>query len=62
VDTTLLQSLMANVGRPDVDTVRNLSAAILVDQKRATAGIPSCVAKGVTRSIRNREAPVPSRF
>jgi excinuclease UvrABC ATPase subunit len=62
VDTTLLQSLMANVGRPNVDTLRNLSAAILVDQERATAGIPSCVAKRVTGSIRNREAPVPSRF
>jgi AraC-like DNA-binding protein len=28
---------------------------------RATAGIPSCVAKQVTRPIRNREAPAPSR-
>src|SRR3954466_12573732 len=28
---------------------------------RATAGMPSCVAKQVTRPIRNREAPVPSR-
>ena len=27
-------------------------------QARATAGIPSCVAKVVTRPIRNREAPV----
>ncbi|MFC0625782.1 helix-turn-helix transcriptional regulator [Kribbella deserti] len=27
----------------------------------ATAGIPSCVAKQVTRPIRNREAPVPGR-
>jgi AraC-like DNA-binding protein len=26
---------------------------------RTTAGIPSCVAKQVTRPIRNREAPVP---
>ncbi|MEJ3658365.1 helix-turn-helix transcriptional regulator [Actinomycetes bacterium KLBMP 9759] len=26
---------------------------------RATAGMPSCVAKQVTRPIRNREAPVP---
>ena len=26
---------------------------------RATAGIPSCVAKQVTRPIRNREAPAP---
>jgi AraC-like DNA-binding protein len=28
---------------------------------RGTAGIPSCVAKQVTRPIRNREAPLPSR-
>ena len=27
----------------------------------ATAGIPSCVAKQVTRPIRNREAPAPDR-
>lgn len=27
----------------------------------ATAGMPSCVAKQVTRPIRNREAPSPSR-
>jgi AraC-like DNA-binding protein len=27
---------------------------------RATAGMPSCVAKQVTKPIRNREAPVPS--
>ena len=27
---------------------------------RATAGMPSCVAKQVTRPVRNREAPVPS--
>jgi AraC-like DNA-binding protein len=27
----------------------------------ATAGMPSCVAKQVTRPIRNQEAPVPSR-
>src|SRR5882762_2165300 len=27
----------------------------------ATAGIPSCVAKQVTRPIRNREAPAPTR-
>jgi methylphosphotriester-DNA--protein-cysteine methyltransferase len=26
---------------------------------RATAGMPSCVAKQVTRPVRNREAPVP---
>jgi hypothetical protein len=29
--------------------------------ERATAGMPSCVAKQVTRPIRNREAPVTSR-
>ena len=28
----------------------------------ATAGMPSCVAKQVTRPVRNREAPVPSRI
>jgi AraC-like DNA-binding protein len=28
---------------------------------RATAGLPPCVAKRVTRPIRNREAPVPTR-
>ncbi|HEY5032246.1 MAG TPA: AraC family transcriptional regulator, partial [Actinomycetes bacterium] len=28
------------------------------DAARATAGLPSCVAKQVTRPIRNREAPV----
>lgn len=27
----------------------------------ATAGIPSCVSKQVTRPVRNREAPVPGR-
>ena len=31
------------------------------DAARATAGMPSCVAKQVTRPIRNREAPVTSR-
>ncbi len=30
-------------------------------EARATAGMPSCVAKRVTKPIRNREAPVPSR-
>jgi hypothetical protein len=28
------------------------------DAARATAGMPSCVARQVTRPIRNREAPV----
>jgi len=27
--------------------------------ERATAGMPSCVAKQVTRPVRNREAPTP---
>jgi AraC-like DNA-binding protein len=31
------------------------------DAARATAGMPSCVAKQVTRPVRNREAPLPSR-
>ncbi|MER5377155.1 helix-turn-helix transcriptional regulator [Streptomyces sp. NPDC002132] len=31
------------------------------DPARATAGIPSCVAKQVTRPVRNREAPPPGR-
>lgn len=30
-------------------------------EARATAGMPSCVAKQVTRPIRNREAPLASR-
>jgi AraC-like DNA-binding protein len=29
------------------------------DAATTTAGIPSCVAKQVTRPVRNREAPVP---
>jgi AraC-like DNA-binding protein len=41
------------VGMPP-STYRRHSAA-------ATAGMPSCVAKQVTKPIRNREAPVPSR-
>src|SRR6186713_1080966 len=32
--TAFLQSFMPNVGRPDVDALRNLSAAIVVDQER----------------------------
>ncbi|HEY2604138.1 MAG TPA: helix-turn-helix transcriptional regulator [Thermoleophilaceae bacterium] len=31
-------------------------------ESRATAGMPPCVAKQVTKPIRNREAPVPSRI
>ena len=30
------------------------------EAERATAGLPSCVAKQVTRPVRNREAPFPS--
>ncbi|MDH2425958.1 excinuclease ABC subunit UvrA [Sphaerisporangium sp. TRM90804] len=32
--TAFLQSFMPNTGRPDVDALRNLSAAIVVDQER----------------------------
>ena len=32
-----------------------------LNSTRATAGIPSCVAKQVTRPVRNREAPVNER-
>ena len=31
------------------------------DPARASAGIPSCLAKQVVRPVRNREAPAPSR-
>ena len=31
-------------------------------RRRATEGMPSCVAKQVTRPIRNREAPTPGRL
>ena len=41
--TTFLQSLMPNLGRPDVDRLRNLSAAILVDQERMGANSRSTV-------------------
>lgn len=41
--TTFLQSLMPNVGRPDVDRLRNQSAAILVDQERMGANSRSTV-------------------
>ena len=30
------------------------------DTERATAGIPACMAKRVTRPIRNKEAPIPA--
>ncbi|MBB6171735.1 excinuclease UvrABC ATPase subunit [Nocardiopsis mwathae] len=35
--TAFIQSFMAPVGRPDVDALRNLSAAIVVDQERMGA-------------------------
>ena len=41
--TAFIQSFMPNVGRPDVDTLRNLSAAILVDQERMGANSRSTV-------------------
>jgi excinuclease UvrABC ATPase subunit len=41
--TAFLQSMMPNVPRPDVDTLRNLSAAILVDQERMGANSRSTV-------------------
>ena len=31
------------------------------EQASATAGMPSCIAKRVTRPVRNREAPAPTR-
>src|SRR6186713_981193 len=39
--TAFLQSFMPNVGRPDVDALHNLSAAIVVDQERMGANIRS---------------------
>jgi excinuclease UvrABC ATPase subunit len=41
--TTFIQSFMPNVPRPDVDTLRNLTAAILVDQERMGANARSTV-------------------
>src|SRR5918996_4473014 len=41
--TAFIQSFMPNVGRPDVDTLRNLTAAILVDQERMGANARSTV-------------------
>ncbi|MEV0442475.1 excinuclease ABC subunit UvrA [Streptomyces spectabilis] len=38
-----IQSFMPNVGRPDVDELRNLSAAIVVDQERMGANSRSTV-------------------
>ncbi|GGR89673.1 excinuclease ABC subunit A [Streptomyces aureoverticillatus] len=41
--TAFIQSFMPNVGRPDVDELRNLSAAIVVDQERMGANSRSTV-------------------
>ncbi|KAA2258107.1 excinuclease ABC subunit UvrA [Solihabitans fulvus] len=41
--TAFLQSFMPSLGRPDVDALRNLSAAILVDQERMGANSRSTV-------------------
>ncbi|MGW6460468.1 ATP-binding cassette domain-containing protein [Streptomyces sp. NPDC055078] len=41
--TAFIQSFMPNFGRPDVDTLRNLSAAIVLDQERMGANSRSTV-------------------
>ncbi|WJV50772.1 excinuclease ABC subunit UvrA [Streptomyces flavofungini] len=41
--TAFIQSFMPSVGRPDVDELRNLSAAIVVDQERMGANSRSTV-------------------
>ncbi|MGH3489395.1 MAG: excinuclease ABC subunit UvrA, partial [Actinopolymorphaceae bacterium] len=41
--TAFVQSFMPNVGRPDVDALHNLSAAIVVDQERMGANSRSTV-------------------
>jgi excinuclease UvrABC ATPase subunit len=41
--TAFIQSFMPNLGRPDVDALRNLSAAIIVDQERMGANSRSTV-------------------
>jgi excinuclease UvrABC ATPase subunit len=41
--TAFIQSFMPNVGRPDVDTLRNLTTAIVVDQERMGANSRSTV-------------------
>ncbi|MEU4803883.1 excinuclease ABC subunit UvrA [Actinosynnema sp. NPDC023587] len=41
--TAFLQSFMPSIGRPDVDGLRNLSAAIVVDQERMGANSRSTV-------------------
>lgn len=41
--TAFIQSFMPSLGRPDVDALRNLSAAIVVDQERMGANSRSTV-------------------
>ena len=41
--TTFIQSFMPSLGRPDVDSLNNLSAAIIVDQERMGANARSTV-------------------
>src|ERR1043165_5879930 len=41
--TAFLQSFMPSIGRPDVDALHNLSAAIVVDQERMGANSRSTV-------------------
>src|SRR5262245_42879378 len=41
--TAFIQSFMPSLGRPDVDALRNLSAAIIVDQERMGANSRSTV-------------------
>ena len=41
--TAFIQSFMPNLGRPDVDALHNLSAAIIVDQERMGANARSTV-------------------
>ncbi len=41
--TAFIQSFMPNLGRPDVEVLRNLSAAIIVDQERMGANSRSTV-------------------
>ena len=44
--TAFLQSFMPSIGRPDVDALHNLSAAIIVDQERMGANSRSTVGTG----------------
>jgi excinuclease UvrABC ATPase subunit len=41
--TTFVRARMPSYGQPDVDTIENLSAAIIVDQKRLGGGSRSTV-------------------